>query len=55
MALIYNVVAGYLLIKFMGAWGGVVAIISSYAISALVMVAYSKKSREIMIGILLAK
>ncbi|HBU6575559.1 TPA: oligosaccharide flippase family protein [Citrobacter amalonaticus] len=55
IALSYNVIAGYFLIKYIGAWGGVVAIVSSYAVSALIMVACNKKSRNIVTGILLKK
>ncbi|SQY33342.1 Polysaccharide biosynthesis protein [Escherichia coli] len=49
IALLYNIIGGYFLIKYGGAWGGVVAIVSSYAISALIVVFCGRKSRKVLL------
>lgn len=55
LALIYNIVAGYFLIKYNGAWGGVIAICSSYAVSAFIAICCSNKTRNLMKQVLLTK
>ncbi len=51
VALLYNVTSGYFFIKYCGAWGGVIAITSSYAVSAVIVVFCGKKSRNLIIEV----